>query len=52
MSKRGYAINILQEFGFENYNHVLIQMIEGLKLEFSMHASKKGKSNALQDNHK
>jgi hypothetical protein len=52
MSKRGYAINILQEFGFDNFNHVHIPMIEGLKLEFNMHACKKSKSNALQKNHK
>jgi hypothetical protein len=52
MSKRGYAINILQEFGFENCNHVHIPMIEGLKLEFNVHACKRGRSNALPKNHK
>jgi hypothetical protein len=52
MSKRGNAINILQKFGFGNCNHVHITMIEGLKLEFNVHARKRGRSNVLQKNHK
>lgn len=50
--KKGLCYQYLARVGFENCNHVHIQMIEGLKLEFSMHACKKGKLNALQKNHK